>query len=84
VLNSRFVNASTASEGRSHVPLESLPTMITVRQTMDILGISRATIYNLIKRGAFRVVKVGDATRFRLTEVLEYIEERTIPRVGAA
>ena len=41
----------------------SFPRILTVAQTMDILNVSKPTIYRLIDRGLLKRIKIMDATR---------------------
>lgn len=46
----------------------------TVRQIREMLGISQATAYRLMKSGSFRVVKVGGAIRISKKSFDEWLE----------
>ncbi len=57
--------------------------LVGVREVMDFLNISRATVYRLAGRpGGVPCVKVGDATKFRPSDVREYAEYRTLRGTG--
>jgi len=38
-------------------------------EAAEVIGVCRATIYNLIGRGDLRVTKIGRATRIPITEL---------------
>lgn len=44
-----------------------------VRQAMELLSISRSTLYTLIDSGALRSVRVGRARRIPGTAIADYI-----------
>jgi excisionase family DNA binding protein len=48
--------------------------LYTIREVEDVLGVSRATVYNLIERGDLRRVKVGKSARIPRTSIVEYVE----------
>jgi len=48
--------------------------LISVKETCQMLGISRATLYKLIDKGELKPVKVGQSTKFVESEILEMIE----------
>lgn len=59
------------------------PKLLTVPEAMNLLRVSRATLYNLMARQEFRVVKVC-GTRLYLSDLLDYIERKTIPMRAVA
>ena len=61
-------------------------TMLAVRQVIERTGLSRASIYRLMKRGAFpAAIKIGDgqtgAVRWPAADITAWIESR--PRAAA-
>jgi len=44
----------------------------TIKSVMERYNISRATLYRLIGRGEIEAVKVGAATRIKMSSVEEY------------
>ena len=48
--------------------------LLNVSELTKALGVSRAQVYNLIKKG-LPVIKVGYNTRFDLKEVMKWIKE---------
>jgi excisionase family DNA binding protein len=46
----------------------------TVDETARFLGVSRWTVYRLVRDGELRAVKVGERFRFRPCDVDEYLE----------
>jgi len=52
--------------------------LITAKQAAHILSVSTRTIWNLVAAGDLATVKVTDtATRFWLSDVIEYAQRRT-------
>jgi excisionase family DNA binding protein len=45
----------------------------------DMLNISRAYAYQLMKRGEIRTVQIGSAKRVRQQDILEFIETSLFP-----
>jgi excisionase family DNA binding protein len=66
------MSVNTAAE---HVPV--LPRLITIRDVAEALAVSRQTIYNLIARKELTAVKIGSGLRFKLDDVLAYIERQS-------
>jgi excisionase family DNA binding protein len=54
------------------------PRLLTVRQTTQIAGCARTTLYRLISEGAIRPVKVGRRTLIVASELDEWIA--SLPR----
>lgn len=44
--------------------------LLTVRETLGVLHVSRSTMYRLIRAGELRAVKIGRATRFLSSDVV--------------
>ena len=61
-----------------------LPRLLTVSETEERLGVSRATVYRLIDRGHLHRVKVGSGTRITETSVLGVTRQDllTVPQVA--
>ncbi len=51
-----------------------LPLLLTVKQTAELLGIGRSTLYELLDAGELRSVKRGASRRIPLKEVHDYID----------
>jgi excisionase family DNA binding protein len=49
--------------------------LLNVSELIETLGVSRAQIYRLINKG-LPVIKVGNNTRFDLSEVMQWIKEQ--------
>jgi len=47
----------------------------TVNETLSILKISRPTLYELIKKGTLRPVKLGKRTLFKESELERFIND---------
>jgi len=52
-------------------------TLLTVEEAAVRLGISRSTMYSLIRAGSIRSVKLGKRTRLTPQQVSDYITEQT-------
>jgi excisionase family DNA binding protein len=50
--------------------------LMTVNQLARLLGVSRWTIYRLVRDGEVRAVKVGERNRFRPEDVNAYLERQ--------
>ena len=48
-----------------HVPME----LLTVRQTMELLGVTRSTIYRWEQSGILTAVRIGGVVRFRRADL---------------
>ncbi len=54
--------------------------LLSLRQTADMLGVSEATIYSWRHRGEGpRGYKIGGLVRYRLSDVLAWVEEHADP-----
>ena|SRR5512143_1735704 len=47
--------------------------LLTARQAMNILHVSRSTLYKLIRRGTLHPLHIGRGLRFAATEVRTYM-----------
>ena len=47
----------------------------TVKEVQDILGISRPTVYELLKRNEFRWVQIGNNYRISKSSFDEWLDE---------
>ena len=65
-----------------HPPILVPSRTSTPRQAPRHLGVSRWTIYRLVRRGDLRAVKVGERLRFRPTDADAYLERRGPTRKG--
>jgi excisionase family DNA binding protein len=50
--------------------------MMTVKDVMDFLQISRSSVYRLIKKKAFPTYKVEGNTRFKREDIEEYLNKQ--------
>jgi len=55
--------------------------LLTVPQVLEQLGVCRATFYEIVKRGDLTVVKLGGASRVRVTDLQRYIDD--LPQLHA-
>lgn len=52
-----------------------MPKLLTVKETIELLQISRATLYNLINKKGLPFVKVGRGTRFDVDALNAWLKE---------
>ena len=51
--------------------------LLTINETMQLLGMKRSTFYLVKKRPDFpKPIKIGRMTRFKLSDILEWIEKK--------
>ncbi len=55
-------------------PIE--PLLITVADASRCLGLSRATVYNLIARKSIPTIRIGRAVRISLQALRQFVSER--------
>lgn len=48
--------------------------LLTIRDTMRILRVSRSTLFNLMNAGALPSVKIGRSRRFKSSDLTAFIE----------
>ena len=48
----------------------------TVDEIQDILGISRTSSYNLVKKGLFRVIRIGGSIRISKKSFDEWLDQQ--------
>lgn len=53
---------------------EELEELLTTEQVLDILKISRRTLYRYVEKGALRAYKFGRDLRFKKSDVKAFIE----------
>ena len=51
--------------------------LLTVKEVEEYLRVTRTTIYKLINRGAFPVIKIAGATRIKRDDLMAYIASAT-------
>lgn len=51
---------------------KNYPDILNIKQVSTILGVSKKTVYSLIKRGAFSCIKVGREYRIPKVNVVQY------------
>lgn len=57
------------------VPSEQTPLrLLTIKQAAELLSLSEATVWRLIRVGKLPVVHIGRATRVRLSDLDTYVE----------
>lgn len=54
--------------------LRDMRELVTVKQVADCLQVSRGTVYNLIKDGKLKAVKVRNMIRLNRDEVCAYLD----------
>lgn len=52
------------------------PLLLTVKQASDLLGLSRQTVYQMLYRGAWPVVRVGTAVRIARADIEAWVVEQ--------
>ena len=63
----------TAAQAQGVKSLRDLQELVTVKQVAECLQISKGTVYNLIKDGSLRAVKIrGNIIRLNREEVCSY------------
>ena len=56
--------------------LEEYPDVLSINETMEILGVSRNLLYNLIHTGAIPAIRIGKKLwRINKQALIKYIEE---------
>lgn len=55
---------------------DKLPQLLTLKQLMEYLQVSRLTIYRMIKQGRLPALKVQGQWRFKVADVQKYIREK--------
>ena len=58
--------------------------LVTVRQVVERTGISRNTVYALVKRGEMPHIPIGERIYFRLSRIDRWFEEREEGSMGEA
>jgi excisionase family DNA binding protein len=51
------------------------PLLLDIKQTGEVLNVSRATIYRLLDRGELRAVSIGSRRLVSRSAILDYIEK---------
>ena len=54
--------------------------LMTVKEVEEYLRVTRTTIYKLINKGAFPVVKIAGATRIKRDDLMAYVAGATQTR----
>ncbi|MHB8470000.1 MAG: helix-turn-helix domain-containing protein [Gaiellaceae bacterium] len=49
---------------------------LSIDESAQVLGVSRATLYRIIRAGDLRPTRVGARARFELQDLRDYIERR--------
>jgi excisionase family DNA binding protein len=47
---------------------------MSIDDVMGAIGVSRATVYNLINRGELKPFKIGSVTRFKASDIHAWID----------
>ena len=55
-----------------------LTRLLSIKEVIEILNISRATLYRMIDAGEIKAYKIGKGVRFKQEEIEEYINSRHI------
>jgi excisionase family DNA binding protein len=67
---------NSAADITTAIPPDALA-LLNVAQAQTILCISRGTLYNLIRSGEIKPIKIRSSTRFRRSEIDRFISART-------
>ncbi len=51
--------------------------LLTVKEVEEYLRVTRTTVYKLINRGAFPVIKIAGATRIKRDDLMAYVAGAT-------
>ena len=51
--------------------------ILMINDVAEYLKISRGTVYNLMEKGELKYFKVGNLTRFKMSDVIEYVEKQS-------
>lgn len=62
-------------ENKQYRSMDELPLLLTVEEAGKVLRIGRNTIYELVRCGQIRSVKVGRQLRITKQALLEYLNE---------
>ena len=53
-------------------------------EAAEAIGVSRATVYGLIKRGELRSVRIGDSVRVPVEELQKWVSRKRKQQAGVA
>lgn len=59
-----------------------IPNVLTMRQTMDYLQLSRSTIEKEIKSNHLRAIKLGGQYRFLIDDIKSYLDSQYINTIN--
>jgi excisionase family DNA binding protein len=60
---------------------DALSPLLSINEVAELLGISRPTVYALIRRGDLAPIRVGERLRFEQADVRSYLERnREVPQ----
>lgn len=62
------------TEMTSYELFKNYPDIMTVQQAREALGVGRPGIYQLIRSGALRCFKIGNAYKIPKTALIDYIQ----------
>ena len=62
---------------------ELLEPLLSVPQTLRVLGISQRTLYRLIRDGELRPIRIGDRVLFDPADLRDFIDSCRVPRAVA-
>jgi excisionase family DNA binding protein len=64
----------SAHLGPSQYKPERLEGLLTIGEVAALLGVSRGTVYTLLRRGELAQIRVGERARFEPSTIREYLE----------
>ena len=65
-------------------PKAKIDRLLSIDETAEILGLSKATLYTWICRRKIDVVKVSSRVMFDPAYIREYIEKHTVKAIGSS
>lgn len=76
------MNKEKASESSAQNPMTDpmADRFMTTQEVMKFLNLSRTKVWELIKTESFPAFKIGNDYRFRLSEVLAWMENKRVER----
>jgi excisionase family DNA binding protein len=73
---------TTAARGASAASADDLLLVLTVTEAARRLSVSRSLLYQELRSGRLRPVKIGHLTRIRLEELDRYLREQEADRIA--
>lgn len=61
-------------------PIENGKRLLTPQEVADFLQVSRWTVYDQVRKGQLKAVRIGKGLRFRPEEVERFVNRKTTGR----